>query len=160
MVHFSPKSLLRHPRVVSHVDELTNGKFQEFIDDGKTDTGKVRRVLWCTGKIYFELLEKQEEDNIEDVVIVRIEQLYPLAKKQLDALLNKYKGKEHIWVQEEPKNMGAWTFLHRFRQFLDFRYVGRRSSSSPATGHGSVHKREQLEIVERAFSKSELKKFS
>lgn len=160
LIHFSPKSLLRHPKVISHVDELTQGNFQETLDDTKADPTKIRRVLWCTGKVYYDLLEKKENEGIEDVAIIRLEQIYPMPKKQVNDLLSRYKSAEHAWVQEEPRNMGVWGFLGRFRQFENFKYVGRKSSSSPAVGHGSVHKKEQNQIVETAFSSEELKRFS
>ena len=147
LVHFSPKSLLRHPRVVSTIEDLESKNFQEIIDDPCEDGSKVKRVLWCTGKVYYDLLERKEELGTDEVSIVRMEQLYPLAKNQINKLLEKYKNAERVWVQEEPKNMGVWTFLHRYHQFDDFKYVGRKSSSAPAVGHGSVHQSEQKQIV-------------
>lgn len=159
LIHFSPKSLLRHPKVVSSLDEFTKGHFEEIFDDALATPSKVKRVLWCTGKIYYELLEKKEADNRDDIAIIRIEQLYPMVKSKLNKLIEKYKGAEMVWVQEEPRNMGAWIYLHRFNQFNTFKYVGRKSSAAPAVGHGSMHKKEQASILEKAFKKDEIKNF-
>ncbi len=159
LIHFSPKSLLRHPKVLSNTSDLTTGAFKETIDDTSADPSKIKRVLWCTGKVYYDLLDRKESEKIDHIAIVRLEQLYPMPKKQVNALLEKYNGAEQVWVQEEPKNMGAWGFLNRFKQFEIFKYVGRKSSSSPAVGHGSVHQREQKDIVDRSFSAEELKRF-
>lgn len=148
----TPKSLLRDPRATSTRDELTNSKFQEVIDDPNTGK-KVSRVLLCTGKIYYDLYEKKIADKRDDVAIVRVEQLYPLPEKKLAKILDKYKGAEPVWVQEEPKNQGYWTFLLRYDQFRNLRLISRKSLASPATGFSNVHKKEQTEIIANAFSK-------
>ena len=148
----TPKSLLRDPRASSTRDELINGKFQEVIDDPNTGK-KVTRVVLCTGKIYYDLYEKKIADKRDDVAIVRVEQLYPLPEKKLAKILEKYKGAEPVWVQEEPKNQGYWTFLLRYDQFRNLRLISRKSLASPATGFSNVHKKEQADIVANAFSK-------
>lgn len=149
-VVFSPKSLLRHPKVVSPIEDFTSGGFKEIIPDGYVTNKSVKRVLFCTGKVYFDLLEEQQKRKAKDVAIVRIEQLYPFPQKQIDALMKKFNKPELYWVQEEPENMGAWTFLMRtFNQPLEL--VARKASSSPATGFAKVHKEEQADIVKRAF---------
>ena len=148
----TPKSLLRDPRATSTRDELVNGKFQEVIDDPNTGK-KVSRVILCTGKIYYDLYEKKIADKRDDVAIVRVEQLYPLPEKKLAKILEKYKGAEPVWVQEEPKNQGYWTFLLRYDQFRNLRLISRKSLASPATGFSNVHKKEQADIVANAFSK-------
>lgn len=148
----TPKSLLRDPRCTSTRDELTNGRFQEVIDDPNTGK-KVSRLILCTGKIYYDMYEKKIADKRDDVAIVRVEQLHPLPEKQLAKILEKYKGAETVWVQEEAKNQGYWTYLLRFDMFRNFKLISRKSSASPATGFSNVHKKEQAEIVTKAFSK-------
>ena len=148
----TPKSLLRDARCTSTKDELINGKFQELIDDPNTGK-KVSRVVLCTGKIYYDLYEKKIADKRDDVAIVRVEQLYPLPEKQIVKILEKYKGAETVWVQEEPKNQGYWTFLLRYDLFRNFTLISRKSSASPATGFSKVHKKEQADIITKAFSK-------
>ena len=148
----TPKSLLRDPRASSTKDELINGKFQEIIDDPNTGK-KVSRLILCTGKIYYDMYEKKIADKRDDVAIVRMEQIHPLPEKQLAKILEKYKGAETIWVQEEPKNQGYWTYLLRFDVFRNFKLISRKSSASPATGFSNVHKKEQAEIITKAFLK-------
>jgi 2-oxoglutarate dehydrogenase E1 component len=148
----TPKSLLRDPRCTSTRDELSNGRFQEVMDDPNTGK-KVTRLILCTGKIYYDMYEKKIADKRDDVAIVRLEQIHPLPEKQLAKILEKYKGAETVWVQEEAKNQGYWTYLLRFDMFRNFRLISRKSSASPATGFSNVHKKEQAEIVTKAFSK-------
>lgn len=153
LIIFTPKSLLRDPRCVSSVKDLTEGKFQEVIEDEVADPKKIKKVLFCTGKIYYNLLEKQKADDRKDVAIVRLEQVYPLVDAKIKEIKEKYKKAKFIWVQEEPFNMGTWTYLLRWRElFSDFECVSRKSSASPATGFAKVHQREQDEIIEKAFS--------
>jgi 2-oxoglutarate dehydrogenase E1 component len=152
LIIFSPKSLLRHPDCVSNIKDFTEGSFQEIIDDASTNPKDVKRVLMCTGKIYYDLKAKQLKDKRKDVAIVRLEQIYPMPEEQSWKLLEKYKGAEKVWVQEEPKNMGAFTFLRRYTQFDDFKLLARKSSASPATGYASVHAQEQAKIVNGAFA--------
>lgn len=152
----SPKSLLRHPKVVSPLEEFTEGKFQEIYEDdyAKPNT-KVEKVLLCTGKIYFDLLEKQQADKRKDVAVIRVEQIHPFPEKKLNAILAKYKNlKKLFWVQEEPVNMGYWTFILRtFYERKDLEIVARKPSASPATGYPKIHLREQERIVNAAFSR-------
>lgn len=152
LVIFTPKSLLRHPECVSTVKDLTEGSFQEIIDDSSVNAKDVKRLLLCTGKVYYDLKAKQVKDKRKDVAIVRLEQLYPMPEEQTYKLLEKYKGAEKVWVQEEPKNMGAFTFLRRYAQFDDFKLLARKSSASPATGYMSVHTQEQAKIINGAFA--------
>ncbi|GAB4008887.1 2-oxoglutarate dehydrogenase E1 component [Spirosoma sp. KCTC 42546] len=149
LVVMSPKSLLRHPKCVSPLEDLTQGSFQEIIDDSYAQAKKVKRVLLCTGKVYYDLLEKQQTDKRDDVAIVRLEQLAPLSKTQLDAVLAKYKKAELFWVQEEPENMGYWTYLLRIG--LNWPIISRKAAASPATGYPKIHTQEQADIVRRAF---------
>ncbi|MTI39984.1 2-oxoglutarate dehydrogenase E1 component [Fulvivirga lutimaris] len=152
-VNFSPKSLLRHPLVVSPLKDFTKGGFQEIIGDTYATAKKIRRVLLCTGKVYFDLLEEQQASKTKDVAIVRIEQLHPFPRKQFDALIKKYGDAEIVWVQEEPENMGYWTYLLRILTDVKMRVISRKSSASPATGYSKVHKKEQAAIVAKAFEK-------
>jgi 2-oxoglutarate dehydrogenase E1 component len=146
---FSPKSLLRHPAVVSPLKDFTKGSFEEVIDDANVDAKNVKRVVLCTGKVYYDLLEGQQKKKTKDVAIVRIEQLHPWPEKQLNAVLKKYKGAKLTWVQEEPANMGYWSFILRNMQGLDV--ISRKASASPATGYSKVHKAEQEKIVNQAL---------
>ena len=149
-VVFSPKSLLRHPKVVSPADDMLKGRFQEVIGDDYVDPKKVKKVLLCTGKVYFDLLEAQQEAKDKTTAIVRLEQLYPFPKKQIESILKQYKSPKLVWVQEEPENMGAWTFMLRVSG-LQMELVSRRASASPATGFAKVHRKEQEELVKKAF---------
>ena len=156
LIVMSPKSLLRHPLCISDKTELATGtRFQELIDDSTVKTAraakKIKRVLYCSGKIYYDLLKKKEEDKRADVAIVRLEQLYPFPLTQMEKMKQKYKGAEAFWVQEESSNMGAWQFFLAFYQNYDIQLISRRSSSSPATGYKKVHDEQQKELVERAF---------
>lgn len=152
MIVMSPKSLLRHAKCVSTTEEFTKGTFQELIDDTYVDTKKVKRVNLCTGKIYYDLLEKQQEDKRKDVAIVRLEQIYPMPETQMEKLIKKYPNAEFCWVQEEPKNMGAWMHILRYDWARGFKEITRRSSASPATGYSAVHKKEQEAIIAEAFN--------
>jgi 2-oxoglutarate dehydrogenase E1 component len=155
LVLMTPKSLLRHKRAVSPVDELTSGHFLEVIGDTKIDPGRVRRVLLCSGKVYYDLLERRLKSEAEDVAIVRLEQFYPFPEEQLQKELARYRrAKEWAWVQEESQNMGGATFMEpRLRALgYDVGYVGRDASASPATGSLRTHRREQEELVEAAFA--------
>ena len=153
-IHMSPKSMLRHPLAVSPMSDFAEGtSFQEVIGDKYADPKKVKRVLLCTGKVYYDLLDKQQKEGRTDVAIVRVEQLHPFPKTQVEAELGKYKKPEIIWVQEEPENMGCWTFvLREFPEIGLGNVVARKSSASPATGFTKVHAKEQADIVERAFA--------
>jgi len=155
LIVFTPKSLLRHPKVVSDISEFTaKTQFQEIIDDTYVKSADVQRVLFCSGKVYYDLLEKQQADERKDVAIVRVEQLYPTPMDKLRAIRNKYKNAtEFIWVQEEPENMGAWPYICRkFRnRNITLDVVSRKESSSTATGYAKQHIAQQLAVVGRAF---------
>ena len=150
---FSPKSLLRHPKVISPMEEFTRGRFLEVIGDNYVTKSKVRKVLACSGKIYYDLLEAQQKKEIKDVAILRIEQLHPFPEKQFEAELKKYKNAKLVWVQEEPSNMGYWAYVLRtLPEHRDLELISRKASASPATGYAKVHKQEQEKIVELAFA--------
>nr|GEZ57746.1 2-oxoglutarate dehydrogenase, mitochondrial-like [Tanacetum cinerariifolium] len=114
LVVMSPKSMLRNPLCVSPVEDFTNGRFQEVLGDNFADAAQVEKVLLCSGKVYYDLLEEQQKSDRKDVAIVRLEQLHPFPKKQLDVELAKYTNAKVYWVQEEPENMGYWNYLLRF----------------------------------------------
>ncbi|UPL48767.1 2-oxoglutarate dehydrogenase E1 component [Hymenobacter sublimis] len=153
LVVMSPKSMLRHPLCVSPVEEFTSGTFREVLGDVYAEDKKVKRVLLCTGKVYFDLLEEQQKSERRDVAIVRLEQLHPFPQKQLAVELAKYPKAKVYWVQEEPENMGYWNYLLRFmrRELEDV--ISRKPSASPATGYNKVHVKEQKDLVARAFDK-------
>lgn len=154
LVIFTPKSLLRSPLCMSPLDEFTSGGFRSVIDDNFAKAGEVKRILFCSGKIYYDLLEKQQADKRKDIALVRLEQLYPLPYQELKDIKKKYKhAKEYVWVQEEPENMGAWPFLCRkFRNSeYNFELISRKESSSTATGYAKKHIAQQLKIVGKAF---------
>ncbi len=152
-VVMSPKSLLRHPKVVSPIAEFTSGRFREVLPDTAADPKKVKRVILCTGKVYFDLEEAREKEKIANVALVRLEQLHPLPKTQLLEALKSYKGAEIVWVQEEPENMGYWNYLLRLLyQELPMRVIARKPSASPATGYNKVHVEEQKTLVAQALS--------
>ncbi|MBL7850257.1 MAG: 2-oxoglutarate dehydrogenase E1 component [Cyclobacteriaceae bacterium] len=148
---FSPKSLLRHPAVVSPLKEFTSGSFQEVLDDTQVTAKDVKRLVLCSGKIYYDLLEAQAKRKTKDTALVRVEQLYPFPDKQLTALFKKYKDAKILWVQEEPANMGALSFIQRMLPSVPMEFVSRKASASPATGYSKVHKMEQEKIVNQAF---------
>ncbi len=152
LIVFTPKSLLRHPRCVSSLTELTKGQFQELIDDATANASKIEKVILCNGKIYYDLLEEKESRKAENCAIVRLEQLYPLPKKQLDAVLKKYsKAKSIVWAQEEPENMGAWNYILRNLRQLNIQVASRAESGSPATGSSKRHAVEQKKLMKSVF---------
>lgn len=159
LVVMTPKSLLRHPKSVSTLDELATGRFQRIIPDEMPEAvaSKINRVLMCSGKIYFELAEQREKLKRADVAIVRVEQLYPLPDKLVQSAIAKYgDGTPVFWVQEEPENMGAWyDFRVRFGDRLfgrwPFAVISRPASASPACGSAKAHRREQAALIAQAF---------
>ena len=153
LINFSPKANLRHPGSYSRIEDFTTGGFKEVMDDEiVSDSENITKVLLCSGKIYFDLHEKREKDNRKDVAIIRMEQLYPLPFDQLDALYKKYKKAIWYWVQEEPLNMGAASFLRMNLTTINFGVISRQPSAATATGFSKVHAEEQKEILDTAFS--------
>jgi 2-oxoglutarate dehydrogenase E1 component len=158
LVVMTPKSLLRHKDCVSRVESLAEDRFHEILDDAKFGTKEasaVRRVLLCSGKVFYDLLDHREKHQAKDVAILRVEQFYPFPEEQLKRVLQHHRrATDFVWVQEESQNMGGWSFMEpRLRQLLDrpIEYVGRDASASPATGSLKVHKREQEELVAAAI---------
>ncbi len=156
LIVFTPKSLLRHPKAVSSVDELANGSFQEVIDDHSADIKKVKTLVFCTGKFYYDLLAVKEENNRGDVALVRIEQLFPLPSDKMKAVIEKYKNADDlVWAQEEPKNMGAWShMLMHFDQASRFRVASRRFYASPAAGSAVRSKNRHQQVIDFVFDKT------
>jgi 2-oxoglutarate dehydrogenase E1 component len=152
LVVFSPKSLLRHPKCVSSIDELAKGGFQEVIDDANVDVKNVKRVVLSSGKVYYDLLARKEELGARDIALVRIEQFHPFPKQQVMDVIKKYKNALlHLWVQEEPENMGAWFYIRNQLPDLKLIPVARLASGSPATGLSVLHNIGQNEIVSKVF---------
>ncbi len=152
LINFSPKAILRHPGTYSEKSAFINGAFKEVIDDASvTQAGDINKVLFCSGKVYYDLQEYKQKNNISDVAIVRVEQLYPLPAVQLEELYKKYSKSTWFWVQEEPLNMGAASFLQMNLKSINFGMIGRQPSAATATGHSKVHAQEQAEIIETAF---------
>ena len=155
LVVMSPKSLLRHPGAVSDLSAFATGTtFQEFYDDPdihETDVPSLRKLLLCTGKVYYDLLEYKKANKVNDVAIVRLEQLYPFPVKRLAKLKAKYAGVPTAWVQEEPRNMGAWMHVNSWSDFGKLECVARKASASPATGFKRLHDQQQEVLVKEAF---------
>jgi 2-oxoglutarate dehydrogenase E1 component len=162
LIVFTPKSLLRNPKVISSLEDCACGKFQRVLPD-ILNPQNVKRILICTGKVFYDLATYREEHKRNDVTIIRLEQLYPLHGGLLEDALKTYA--EHtpaLWVQEEPANMGAWRYLHeKFGKHLFGRFpfapASRFESASPATGSSHAHKFEQENLVRRAFGDAETK---
>jgi 2-oxoglutarate dehydrogenase E1 component len=154
LINFSPKANLRHPGSYSKMGEFTAGGFREVIDDPFVDNpAQVKKVLFCSGKVYFDLAERQQKDNRNDVAVVRVEQLYPLPLRQLEDLYKKYsRAATWFWVQEEPLNMGAASYLQMNLKSLNYGVISRQPSAATATGYMKVHAQEQAEIIDTAFS--------
>lgn len=153
LVVMSPKSLLRHPKAVSDLSDFTSGRFQEVIADDVVKPTSARKVVLCSGKVYYDLIEKREKDKIKDVAVIRLEQLHPFPKNQVDDLLAKYtKAEDFVWLQEEPENMGYWNYVQRIYPERSFKLISRKASASPATGFAKVHAEEQELIIEKAFA--------
>jgi 2-oxoglutarate dehydrogenase E1 component len=160
LVVFTPKSLLRHPKVVSPFEDFLTGTFQRLLPDN-SKAKKIKRILLCTGKIFYELAAYREDHKRDDVAIIRLEQLYPLCGELLEQILKPYAdGTSALWVQEEPFNMGAWRYLHeKLGKHLLGRFpfapISRHESASPATGSSGAHKQEQQQLIARAFDEPE-----
>ncbi len=156
LIIFTPKSLLRHPKAVSTVAELANGAFKEVLDDDLADVKKVKSLVFCTGKFYYDLLSVKEELNREDVALVRVEQLFPLPEKQMDDLIKKYKNADDIvWAQEEPRNMGAWSHLMmHYGPSHKFRVASRRFYAAPAAGSAVRSKMRHQQVIDYVFDKT------
>jgi 2-oxoglutarate dehydrogenase E1 component len=160
LIVFTPKSLLRHAKAVSSVNELTSGGFHEILSDSEMrQPDRVTRILICSGKVYYDLIAAREERQADHVAILRLEQLYPFAQDDMRDLLMRYPlSAELFWVQEEPRNMGPWRFVNeKMRPLLEsprreLRYAGRPESASTAAGSLKRHQEEQADLIEEAFA--------
>jgi 2-oxoglutarate dehydrogenase E1 component len=158
LIVMTPKSLLRHEMSVSSLDDLTRGSFARIIDESDDlSPVQVRRLVFCSGKVYFDLLKARRKDGIRDVALVRIEQLYPFPSEEYEAILNRYgNAREIVWCQEEPQNQGAWYQIrHRLQELLGARrqvlYAGRAPAAAPATGISKIHEAEQQALINAAL---------
>lgn len=156
LIVFTPKSLLRHPKAVSSVAEFTSGKFQEVIDDASAKIAKIKSVVFTTGKFYYDLLAVKEEQQRDDVALVRVEQLFPLPSDQMNKIIEKYKKADDIvWAQEEPRNMGAWShMMMHFKEANKFRVASRRFYASPAAGSAVRSKMRHQQVIDYVFDKT------
>jgi 2-oxoglutarate dehydrogenase E1 component len=158
LIVMTPKSLLRHELSVSSLEDLANGEFATVIDEmDKLPAANVKRVVMCSGKVYFELLKARRAANLTEVAIVRVEQLYPFPVQETEAVLAKYaNAREVVWCQEEPQNQGAWYQIrHRLQTLVGKRelfYSGRAPAAAPATGIAKTHEAEQRGLIEAALS--------
>ena len=161
LVVISPKSLLRNPLVTSELKELTKGKFQTVIDDNNLKKEKVDRVIMCSGKLFYDLLKSREENNIKNVSLIRIEQLYSFPYDDLENILKQYtNASEFVWCQEEPMNQGAWfSHRHRLQRVLDrfnnndeIKLISRPPAAAPAVGLMKLHLKQQKELVIQALN--------
>jgi len=156
LIIFTPKSLLRHPKAVSGIEDFSKGKFIPVIDTNNNDVSKIDRLVFCSGKFYYDLLEFKEKNNIINTALVRLEQLFPLPELEIQDVLNKYSNaKDIVWAQEEPRNMGAWSYLLlHLEDARNFRVASRRFYSSPAAGSSTRSKNRHNEVIEYVFDKS------
>jgi 2-oxoglutarate dehydrogenase E1 component len=152
LVVFSPKMLLRYPNAVSTLDEMAKGRFQEVIDDAKANKKQIDTVVFCSGKFYYEASEKAAEMGVDNMAFVRIEQLYPLPKTQIDAVIASYpNAKNLVWAQEEPENMGAWRYMAMQLRSMNLHGVYRKASAAAAEGSSSLHKKRLKQLFEDLF---------
>ena len=152
LVVLTPKSLLRDSQCTSSLEEFSKGRFREIIVDSVKETNVIKQVIFCTGKIYYQLKERQLEEKRSDTALVRLEQLYPLNTKEIMKIKEMFSKARFFWIQEEPKNMGAWMHLTRWKHiFGDFECIARKAAASPATGFSSVYLREQKQLIDTVF---------
>jgi len=156
LVIFTPKSLLRHPKAVSEIEDFSDGNFMPLIDDNTVDFSKTDRLVFCSGKFYYDLLDFKEKNNISNTALIRLEQLFPLPELEINTILKKYSSaKDVVWAQEEPRNMGAWShLLLHLEQARNFRVASRRFYSSPAAGSSTRSKNRHNEVIEYVFDQS------
>ena len=157
LIIMAPKSLLRHKDCVSKVENFTDNEFWSILDDELVTKKTAKRVVFCSGKVYYDLSAYRQANKIKDTAIVRLEQFYPLNTDLLKRITANYpKAKDIVWCQEEPKNMGGWTFIApRLMETIERmpRFAGRAEAASPAVGSLALHKREQAKLVKEAFAK-------
>lgn len=154
LVVFTPKKLLRYPKAVSSIDEMATGRFQEVIDDPQAEVNQIDTLVFCSGKVYYDILEEKEATETGgNIAVVRIEQLYPLPQKQLDDIVEKYKNaKKYIWVQEEPANMGPWSYMAINYRTVQLECISRKASASPASGSTKADNLRQKQVLTELFT--------
>lgn len=156
LVVMTPKSLLRHPKVISPLEDLANGEFQPILDDPTANPDKIDKLVLCSGKIYYELLEKKEELNCENIALVRFEQLYPLQENAINDILKKYSNRTKLlWVQEEPENMGAWSYILRNFRETGIQVISAVPSGSPAPGSHKMFEKNQNNLINKVFDRND-----
>jgi 2-oxoglutarate dehydrogenase E1 component len=155
LIVFTPKSLLRHPKVVNSIQDLANGEFQEVIDD-TLEPKNVKKLVFCMGKFYYDLLEERENLNREDIALVRIEQLFPLHKEKIQAVIDRYPNiEEYIWAQEEPRNMGAWSYMLQRFELVPLTVRSRKYYAVPAAGSSTRFKKRHRAVIDSVFNDNE-----
>ena len=153
LIVFSPKMLLRYPAAVSSLDEMATGGFQEVIDDPRAKKSTVDTVVFCSGKFYYEMTEKAQQLGVENMAFVRVEQLYPLPRPQIDEVLASYPGVKHIlWAQEEPANMGAWSHIAMSMRDIPFIGICRHATAAAAEGSKKLHEKRLKQLFEDLFA--------
>jgi 2-oxoglutarate dehydrogenase E1 component len=158
LVVFSPKLLLRYPSAISTLDEMAKGSFQELIDDASANPKNIDTLVLCSGKFYYEMSEKAVEMDVDNMAFVRVEQLYPLPKKQLDEIFAKYKNaKNIIWAQEEPNNMGAWRYIAMAMREIPFIGISRPATAAAAEGSKKLHEKRLKALFEEIFKYAKVK---
>ena len=156
LIVMAPKSLLRHPQVISPLEDFANGSFQPILDDVAANPEKIEKLVLCSGKIYYELLAKKEELGCENIALVRFEQLYPLQQDKIEEIFNKYSNrKQLLWVQEEPENMGAWSYILRNFRKSDIDVIAPVASGSPAPGTHKMFEKNQNSVINRVFDRED-----
>jgi 2-oxoglutarate dehydrogenase E1 component len=160
LIVFTPKKLLRYPACVSSVADLTTGSFQEVLDDPEAKATKVDKVMFMSGKMYYEILDQQKKyGTYDNIALVRLEQMNPLPVKQIKEVLKKYnKATDYFWVQEEPENMGAWSFMARKFPDVKLNYIGRNESSAPAAGSMKRHEKRINKVYDTIFAQANIVK--
>jgi len=152
LIVFTPKSLLRHPKCVSELSEFTDGEFQELIDDNTVNPVDVKRVVFCSGKLYYDLVDHREKTNAFNTALIRLEQIYPLPLERLREVIARYpNATRYVWSQEEPANMGAWSYIMRNFKEVELLMVARPESGTPATGSARLHVLRQQKIIDKSF---------
>jgi 2-oxoglutarate dehydrogenase E1 component len=156
LIIFTPKSLLRHPKATSEIKDFTQGKFIPVIDQKLISAKNVKKVVFCSGKFYYDLLDYQEKNKIDDLALVRLEQLFPLPVKEIQEILKKYSNAvDLVWAQEEPRNMGAWShLLLHIEEARNFRVASRRFYGSPAAGSSARFKKRHQEVINYVFDET------
>ena len=152
LIVFTPKSLLRHPKAVNTIEELADGAFQEVIDDTIINKANVKKVVFCSGKFYYDMLEEREKLENESVALVRIEQLFPLHEEKIQAVIDSYPADvEFVWAQEEPENMGAWSYMLQRFKLVPLTVASLKFFSVPAAGSSARFKKRHQEVLNKVF---------